>query len=220
MRRLSAWTKYLGIPSLAGLALGLGLLWYSGNAGRRYNNFIEETSRTPIVRQVYALDNSLGDLFDSEKALTYYMVNPVRINPLSKVSEPAIYHSPNVDESLGKLDSARNNLTQGAFPDSHDIRALDDQIRLMKNEVSRTERGKSEEFYETQRIQIQGLQERSEFKLNQLKKEVPPYIFEKRESLLNQSKRSSTAGWLFTIFGAIGTASYGVIRLLVRYIES
>jgi len=219
MERLSGLTKFLGIPSLATVALGGGLLWYSGNAENRYHNFIEESSRTvPIVRQVDGLDNALGDLFDSEKALTHYIVKPMTVISTGKTTivQPAIYHNPDINESLGELKSARSNIARGNFSDNYEVRTLDGQIRIMQDGLGRVERGKLEQFYEPQRTEIQGLQKRGSSELDLLKKEVPSDILGKRESLINQTKGSLTAGLILGISGLIGAAFYGLIKATDR----
>ena len=214
-------TKFLGISSLAAIALGGVLLWYSGDAENKYHNFIEETSKTmPIVRQVDELGNALDDLFDSEKALTHYMVTPATVVSTGKTTivQPATYHDPNVDESLDELNSVRDNIARGNFSDNYEVKTLDDQVRIMQNELGRVERGKSEQFYEPQRTEIQGLQERASSELDSLKREVPSDILEKREFLMNQTEGSSNAGRILAILGIGGIVFYGIIKAADEYL--
>ncbi len=220
MKQFSDLTKYFGIPSLVSIALGGGLLWYSGNAENRYHYFIEETSRTiPIVRQVDSLDNTLDDLFDSEKALTRYMIKPQTIVSTGKTVTiiPEIYHDPDVEESLDQLNSARENIRRGNFLDNYEVRTLDSQIRIIQNELAWIERGKSEKFYEPQRTEIEGLQEKAYSELESLKKEVPSHILEKRKFLMNRAESSSNAGEILGVLGLIGIVTYGLVKVMDRY---
>lgn len=213
-------TKYLGIPSLAGLVLGAGLLFHNIDVTKRYHSFVEETTRSiPALAQFDALDLTLDDLVGSERALTIYTIKPITLIHVGKTYfiSPPIYHSPSVDESVKDLSSARSNLTQNKVNENHEVKIIDEQIRIMQDDLNKTEKGKSESFYEPKRIGIKGIQERTEQELKKLKGEIPENIMKTRNSLHLQSKYESIAGLLFSVTSGIGLGLCGLFKLLDRY---
>lgn len=220
MKELSDLTKYLGIPSLATLALSGFFMWHYGTVKNRY---IEEISRTvPIVRSVDRLDNAYDDLAAAEGSLrdcgqttTHPMSFPFFINgiPYYLPHLPQSSHRyANIDDALDKLNSARNNIASGNFSDNHEVRTLDNQIRLLQKELNRTKRGEPGAFYNPQRTQIRELQVRAFSELISLRKEVPPYILKKSDSLKNPPTWIYGTGYILGFLGVAGVIFYGFAK--------
>ncbi len=217
---ISGLTKYLGIPSLATLGLGGGLLAYSTNASNRYENFIEETHKTvPIIKELDATEKTVGNLNGANRALTYYVVNPTTVTlihqpngMITTIITPEIDHSPSTDESVNKLQSARNNIEQKDFSNKAAILSISTQIKKVQTELEQTEKGKPENFYTPHRDKISGVKADAEEHVTKLREEIPGEILQTRDSLKNEQKNSGRAGVILGFFGVIGSAGYGLCR--------
>lgn len=213
MKKLTGSTKYLAMPSLLAGVVGVSLLGCSSYFSSKKENYIIEASIThPAIRQVDSLENSAENLGHSQKALTYYSRSP----PFGLQVKILRDHSPDVDESLKKLSSARENLSYSRK--NNEIASLDNQIQTVYEELDKTARNKPESYYLEQIKQIQGLEDKAQEQRDRLKENVPSEIVQQRESLKSQADYSNMIGTGLGLLGLCGIVSYGVIKLFDKTI--
>ena len=225
MQQVSGLTKYFGIPSLATLGLGGGLLAYSANANNRYEDFIEETYKTvPIVKELDATENTVNNLGHANQALTYYVISPQTITYIWQsdgtfipIINPEVDHYPSVTESVGQLQAARSNIEQKDFSEKPQIKSMSTSIKEVQTELKeKAEKNKPESYYIPYRDKISGIKTRTEEHVAALRQEIPSNVLQVRDSLKSKQKTSSVAGWILSIFGGIGSSLYGAAKLFSR----
>ncbi len=185
------------MASLIALGLGIGYLKNSENDFEKYNEFIknEQINTNYSVNQVNSLENVLIDLNEAEKALTKYS---------SGVYLTMRSHSPDVDESLEELNSARSNILQGNCYDQDNVKTLDRKISFTQSNLNKLKRNQGMESYEDERTQIQYLAEDTKTELARLEEEIPLDILKKKESLKTHAKSKENLGCLLIFLGGLG----------------
>ncbi len=224
MQKVSGLTKYFGIPSLATLGIGGGLLAYSANASNKYENFIEETYKTvPMVKQLDATENTVANLGNANRALTYYMISPQTITYIYNsdgtfipIITPQADHYPSTNESVNQLQSARNNIEQKDFSNKPEIQSMVVPLKKVQGELEKAEKSKPESYYILYRDKISGIKAHAEEHVTKLREEIPGDILQVRDSLRSKQKTSNAAGLLLSILGGICSSSYGAIKLFSR----
>ena len=231
MQKISGLTKYLGVPSLATLTLGGGLLVNSANA----RNEVEEIYReVPIVRQLDSVERTVGNLDSAQTALTDYLVSaeysetnwvggqhgysPVNSPGAAPIitHHPATYHHPNVNESVTELESVRSKIEGQDFSENPEIQSMSSKLQKVQTGLEQTEKGKPEDFYKPFRDKIGEVKADTEKYIAKLSKEIPSSVLDKRASLQNKQKASIVAGFILSIFGGIGSSFYGATKLFSR----
>lgn len=191
--------KCVGLPSLGAIVLGTGLLFSASGVKIDYRNFVNEVSnKVPAVRQIDHLDNANSNLYSAEKALTRYMVGKT-------------HHNPNPVQSADYLSNAR--ITSEDFPKNYEIQTIDDQIRITERELAKLPTGEYESFYEPQRDQIKGIEQRVENEIYNLKESIPTEIREKQETLKNKYNFRNNFGIFSAIIGVGGVLVYCFFKL-------
>jgi len=194
---LSEWTKFLGIPSAVVTTIGALLINNAYNAEAERKELVEKASvEVPEVREADALDLAIDDLNDAQKELTYYFVSKNN------------YHYPDATDSRAELQEARDKIKIGGFYENQEVETIDDQIKIVSRELLKMDDGQSESVYEPQRNMIEGIQERAEKELEELKKYIPKEIIVKRDSLKSEEEWSGIGGVAGAILGGAALLCY------------
>jgi hypothetical protein len=217
MRILSFPTAFWGLPSMAALGLGISLLANQPKVEKNYLDYIKKTSISyPLIQDIDSLDNSGDNLKSAEEELTYYCSKPYSeiYTGNTTIISPAIYHYPDVNDSLKDLSFARGNIGNIKFADKTKIKNLENKIGIVQEELSKIEKGKSESFYEPQRKEINYTEKMAEEEMRRLESLTSTKIVDERRTLRNKKENKNSLGMILTIFAGLSTFGWGFWRFL------
>lgn len=211
MKKISPTTKVLGIPSFACLALAGAIYVNSTFAEREHHNFVDQSSVSfPAVKQYHILESCLESIKNSKDELTFYTNRLTGPDVVSRIN-PALFHYPDVDNSIEELDTAYKTLTQQPSGNKV-INTLEDQVRNIQKDIAKAKRGESEKFYQTQITQLQKIYDGAVPELKRLKKEIPSDIYDKQKLIKGYAEVSEAIAVAFAFFGCLGATIYGVSK--------
>lgn len=210
-------TKTLGLPSVATLLCGIGLLCYSSNVQNRVDSFCESYQNSvPGLVQFEVLNEAREHMKDSHKALTSYSVGKS-------------HHSPDVEESVKKyvkaLDevySVKDTERKPIFEETGDIERVVEEMEGVKVELQNTKQWgmfkNSEKRYETSRLIIENSISLVEETSQKADSKIPLELREQRDKLKGKAKNTHILGLIGAITGGLGTLSYTVLKLNDPYL--
>jgi hypothetical protein len=201
MRILSYPTAFWGLPSMAVLGLGIGLLVNQPNVEKNYLDYIQRISVSyPTIQYIDSLDNSKENLQSAKKALTSYS--------MGKNSA----HSPNVEESLKYLNSAERNISN--IVSKAKLNVLENKIGIVQNELKGIVKGKNQEYYAPQRNEISETEKIAGKELGRLESMTSRKIIDETKTLKNKKKESQSWGEWLTILAGFSTFMWGAWRVI------
>lgn len=214
---MSSVTKTLGLPSVATLLCGIGLLCYSSNVQNKFDSFCESyRDSVPGLVQVETLNDARDHIKDSHKALTSY-------------SRGKSHHSPDVSESIKDYNKALNEAytikdteRKPIFEETGDIEAVIERLEDVKTQLENTKQWgifrNNEKKYSAQREAIDNSKAFVEATAQKIESRIPKELDEQRIDLNHKRKLTSNLGIIGTIVGGLGAIGYTVLKLNDPYL--
>jgi hypothetical protein len=194
---------FAGGSCIATLALGMGLLFSSFNIEKRYGIFLNETSKTvPQLTVIKTLENSSKYLDRGSEELSLYR-----------------RHDPSRSASIGFLEEARADIgeLESKSLNNKTIRGIDDQIQQVIGELFKMKEWESEDYYLTQRKEINLIKNEIIDEIKDIKAAVPTSILSYQDKLKNSIDERQGLATMFIILGSFSCIMYwGMYRTSYR----